>query len=60
MFAFSGLSAGIDHIEITFIGTKPAGIGLAFNNFYPTTVPEPAAGMVLMVCVAGLNRRRRM
>lgn len=41
VFAFSGLSAGIDHIVITFTGTKPAGIGLAFNNFNPTAIPVP-------------------
>lgn len=41
VFSFSGLS-DIDRIDITFIGTKTSGIGLAFNNFYPTTaVPEP-------------------
>jgi MYXO-CTERM domain-containing protein len=58
VFSFSGLSAGLDHIEVTFIGTKPAGIGLAFNNFNPTgEVPEPAAGTLL--ALAGLLRLRR-
>jgi MYXO-CTERM domain-containing protein len=59
-FAFSGLSAGIDHIVVTFTGTKPAGIGLAFNNFRPLTVPEPS-GMALaaMGAVALVRRRRR-
>ena len=49
VFAFSGLSAGIDHIVITFTGTKPAGIGLAFNNFNPTAVPEPASCLLVLV-----------
>jgi hypothetical protein len=48
VFAFSGLTAGIDHIVITFSGTKTAGIGLAFNNFYPTTVPEPGAAALAL------------
>jgi hypothetical protein len=54
VFAFSGLpSPGIDHIVITFTGTKPAGIGLAFNNFYPTTaVPEPSS---VALCLAGAS-----
>ncbi len=63
VFSFSGLSAGIDHIVITFTGTKPAGIGLAFNNFNPTAVPEPSsvclAGVVL-VAAAGVARRNRV
>jgi hypothetical protein len=63
VFAFSGLTAGIDHIVITFTGTKPAGIGLAFNNFYPTTaVPEPASATLAAVATvmsAMVVRRRR-
>lgn len=50
-FSFSGLTAGIDHIIIDFTGTKPGGIGLAFNNFYPTSVPEPSA---LILALSGL------
>ena len=61
VFAFSGLSAGIDHIVITFTGTKPAGIGLAFNNFNPTAVPEPASAALLAgglaLVVVRLRRR---
>jgi hypothetical protein len=52
VFAFSGLSTGIDHIVITFTGTKPSGIGLAFNNFYPTTaVPEPTSALLGMIAL---------
>jgi hypothetical protein len=64
VFSFSGLSAGIAQITIDFTGTKTAGIGLAFNNFNPTSaaVPEPTAcllgmaGMASLLCV----RRRRI
>jgi len=44
-FSFTGLTAGIAKITVDFTGTKPAGIGLAFNNFHPTeaAVPEPAS-----------------
>jgi hypothetical protein len=47
-FSFSGLSAGIAKITVDFTGTKPAGIGLAFNNFDPTgaAVPEPATALL--------------
>jgi hypothetical protein len=61
-FSFSGLTVGIDTIVIDFTGTKPAGIGLAFNNFYPTSVPEPASVMMLALgklLVVGGRRRRR-
>jgi hypothetical protein len=58
-FAFSGLSAGIDHIVIDFTGTKPAGIGLAFNNFHPTAVPEPASAVMIGVGILWLGARRR-
>jgi hypothetical protein len=47
-FGFNGLS-DITKIEISFIGQKTKGIGLAFNNFSPirnvslsTSVPEPS------------------
>jgi hypothetical protein len=60
VFGFSGLSAPLDHIVITFVGTKTQGIGLAFNNFNPTTVPEPASGLLLGVAgLAAMHRRRR-
>jgi hypothetical protein len=58
-FSFSGLTAGIDHIVIDFTGTKPGGIGLAFNNFYPTSVPEPSALVLALGGLAvGMLRRR--
>jgi hypothetical protein len=63
VFAFSGLSAGIDHVVITFTGTKTSGIGLAFNNFYPTTaVPEPATvalAAIATIASAMVVRRRK-
>jgi hypothetical protein len=56
VFAFSGLSAGIDHIVVTFTGTKPNGIGLAFNNFDPVAVPEPAStSLAALAAAAGLG-----
>ena len=60
VFSFSGLTAGIDHIDITFVGTKPSGIGLAFNNFYPTTapVPEPTSLLILAFGGCGIVSRR--
>ena len=59
-FTFSGLTAGIDRIVIDFTGTKPAGIGLAFNNFYPFSVPEPTSAVLLGLLggMASLIRRR--
>jgi hypothetical protein len=59
VFSFSGLSAGIAKITIDFTGTKPAGIGLAFNNFNPTGVPEPASIVVLGPALALLSARRQ-
>ena len=41
IFGFSGLS-DITKIEISFIGSKEKGIGLAFNNFSPTQDLRPA------------------
>jgi hypothetical protein len=62
VFAFSGLSAGIDHIVITFTGTKTSGIGLAFNNFNPVAAPEPstaALGLFAVLILASRGCRRR-
>jgi len=61
VFSFSGLS-DIDRIDITFIGTKPSGIGLAFNNFYPTmAVPEPTTvALATFGCSALIVARRRV
>jgi hypothetical protein len=65
VFAFSGIpSPGIDHIVITFTGTKPAGIGLAFNNFNPVAAPEPSTavlgvvGATLLACCWRVRPRR--
>jgi hypothetical protein len=62
VFSFSGLPLGVDKLRITFQGTKINSIGLAFNNFNPTAVPEPG-GVVLMglgavtLVILGLRRR---
>jgi hypothetical protein len=62
VFSFSGLS-DIDRIDITFVGTKPEGIGLAFNNFYPTTAPVPEPSALSISAMLGLTwfavRKRR-
>lgn len=59
-FAFSGLTAGIDHIVVDFTGSKTMGIGLAFNNFYPLSVPEPTTMVMLgmLGAMATFVRRR--
>ena len=36
-FNFTELPSGVDKVKLTFIGGKTSGIGLAFNNFRPTT-----------------------
>lgn len=58
MFSFSGLSGSIDHIVITFTGTKTSGIGLAFNNFNPVAIPEPASATLLTAGAFALLRFR--
>lgn len=59
-FNFTGLTAGIDTIVIDFTGTKPGGIGLAFNNFYPrNAVPEPATALSAGLAAVCLLMRRR-
>ena len=64
VFSFSGLSAGIAKITVDFTGTKPAGIGLAFNNFDPTNAAVPEPGMMGLAAAALLliaaRRRRRL
>ena len=62
-FGFSGLS-DITKINITFTGSKKSGIGLAFNNFSPTTdvsntthVPEPSTLIILAIGIVGLVSR---
>lgn len=62
VLSFTGLPTGVDKLRITFLGTKLAGVGLAFNNFNPTAVPEPG-GVVLMglgaVALVAIGARRR-
>jgi hypothetical protein len=62
VFSFSGLSAGIAKITVDFTGTKPAGIGLAFNNFNPTAAatPEPSSIVLalLTIAISALQRKR--
>lgn len=59
-FSFSGLSAGISRIEIDFTGSKPMGIGLAFNNFNPTgVIPEPNTFLLTLLAIGLISGRRR-
>ena len=54
VFSFSGLPAGFDKLQITFVGSKTSGLGLAFNNFDPfNPVPEPS-GLALLAVGGGL------
>ncbi len=61
-FSFSGLTAGIGKITVDFTGTKPAGIGLAFNNFNPTAAatPEPSSLVLALftIAISALQRKR--
>ncbi len=65
-FSFTGLPLGVEQVRLTFVGTKTHGLGLAFNNFSPTTVvvPEPtgfalfAAGLVPLLAKFARRRRR--
>jgi len=63
-FGFDGLS-DITKINITFIGSKTSGIGLAFNNFSPVedisepiNVPEPSTLALLVLGAMGVASRR--
>ena len=59
LFSFSGLD-DLRKIEITFVGTKTANVGMAFNNFSPVTaVPIPAAFLLLPSALALLFLKRR-
>ena len=62
-FGFSGLT-NITKIEISFIGTKTKGIGLAFNNFSPvqdrsalsvSAVPAPKTIYILLFILSFLT-----
>ena len=61
LFSFNGLSDSIARIDISFLGTKPNLIGLAFNNFAFTAVPEPGSATLAAgaLCVFLLNWRRQ-
>jgi hypothetical protein len=59
VLSFSGLPSGVDKLQITFTGTKTSGIGLAFNNFSPTTVvPEPGTWVLMAIGIAALAAAR--
>jgi hypothetical protein len=58
-FTFSGLPAGVDKIRITFTGSKTTNLGMAFNNFDPTDVPEPSGAILALCGAAALMRRSR-
>ena len=64
-FGFSNL-IDITKIEISFIGSKTSGIGLAFNNFSPiqniqrvsqVSVPEPSSILILACGLIGIAAR---
>ncbi len=42
----------VSEVHISFVGTKESTIGLAFDNFYSTAVPEPAS--LALVAAGGL------
>ncbi|TWT67174.1 hypothetical protein CA85_20230 [Allorhodopirellula solitaria] len=65
-YDFSGFNQGIDHIKISFVGSKTTGIGLAFDagEITSAAIPEPSSviltGMVTcLFCGHGVIRRRR-
>ncbi len=54
-------AASIEKIEIEFVGTKTEFVGLAFDNFWTSDVPEPVTMTLLTMggFVAFLMRRRK-
>jgi hypothetical protein len=61
VFSFTGLPSGFDKLRITFIGSKTMGLGLAFNNFDPTTAaPEPSTLALAAIAAMGLVGARRL
>jgi hypothetical protein len=52
VFSFPGLPSGFDKVRISFVGTKVSGLGLAFNNFDPTSSAAPEPGTLLLAVVA--------
>lgn len=62
-FSFSSLPSGFDKLRITFVGSKTTGLGLAFNNFNPTSVgvPEPSTCLLVLLSATVMfaSRRRR-
>ncbi len=50
----------IDEIRFVFSGTKTNGIGLAFDNFNSTAIPEPATLSLLALGGLALLRRRSL
>ena len=62
-WSFNHSPADISQITITFAGTKTSGIGLAFDNFSPSSaVPVPGAVWLLgsgLAGLAGIRTRKR-
>lgn len=61
---FSRPTADISRIDISFTGSKTAGIGLAFDNFSPTApIPEPSTFALLLLAAGtgavALRKRRK-
>ena len=56
VFSFTGLPLGVEKVSLTFVGSKTQGLGLAFNNFSPTTaaVPEPSSALLAILAASGL------
>jgi hypothetical protein len=59
-FAFTGLPDGVADVRLTFVGSKPGAVGLAFNNFSPdVALPEPSSLGLLATLTTALGLRRR-